>query len=318
MDYDFSYVIEKIRASPVVHEPFQHVHIEDLFLPEHFEAIRTSPEIASPPAASDAELIEHLAAVGYEVIHFPGALTDVAEYQRWHARKEYDDRFGGVCEGFGLVLRLGSIASPILRAVNDLILAEPFNRAIAEKFGVDFDACHFDGGIQKYLDGYEISPHPDVRKKASTFMVNINPSDASESMDHHTHYMRFRKERAYVEAFWKGNPDMERCWVPWDWAETVFQQTRNNSMVIFAPGDDTLHAVKSTYDHLVTQRTQLYGNLWLNESPVGGKLDWRDLDLRGAAQVAPAPVRKSLIARAVSKVKRSVLGSSMKVGTRNT
>ncbi len=159
MDYDFSYVIEKIRTSPVVHEPFQHVHIEDLFLPEHFEAIRTSPEIASPPAASDAELIEHLAAVGYEVIHFPGALTDVAEYQRWHARKEYDDRFGGVCEGFGLVLRLGSIASPILRAVNDLILSEPFNRAIAEKFGVDFDACHFDGGIQKYLDGYEISPH---------------------------------------------------------------------------------------------------------------------------------------------------------------
>ena len=44
-----------------------------------------------------------------------------------------------------------------------------------EKFGIEYQNCNIDGGIQKYLDGYELSPHPDIRLKAATFMVNINP-----------------------------------------------------------------------------------------------------------------------------------------------
>ena len=38
---------------------------------------------------------------------------------------------------------------------------------------------------------------------------------------------------------------------------------------MFKPSFDTLHAVKAKYNHLVFQRTQLYGNLWFNgESPI--------------------------------------------------
>ena len=89
-------------------------------------------------------------------------------------------------------------------------------------------------------------------------------------------------------------------------------------MVLFAPGDDTLHAVKSAYNHLLTQRTQLYGNLWWNESLVGGKLNWRDLDLQASAATAPPEARKSLVARAINKVRRSFLrSSSIEVGSRN-
>ena len=36
---------------------------------------------------------------------------------------------------------------------------------------------------------------------------------------------------------------------------------KNNSIVIFKPSVDTLHAVKMKYDHTKFQRTQLYGNL---------------------------------------------------------
>ena len=124
-------------------------------------------------------------------------------------------------------------------------------------------------GIQKYLDGYEISPHPDIRKKAATYMVNINPSNESESFNHHTHYLKLKPKYNYVKEFWKGNKDAERLWVPWDWCTTEFLQSKNNSIVIFSPSDETMHGVKADYEHLSTQRTQLYGNLWyLNKETV--------------------------------------------------
>jgi hypothetical protein len=73
--------------------------------------------------------------------------------------------------------------------------------------------------------------------------------------------------------------------VPWDWVETHKQQTKNNSIIIFSPADDTLHAVKASYDHLVTQRTQFYGNLWFRELNAKPGTGWRDLErLRGSGR----------------------------------
>lgn len=74
--------------------------------------------------------------------------------------------------------------------------------------------------------------------------------------------MRFRPEHDHVRRGWATDRTRDRGWVSWDWCETVWQQRDNNSMVIFAPADDTLHAVRASYDHLRTQRTQCYGNLW--------------------------------------------------------
>ncbi|MGD0731415.1 MAG: hypothetical protein ABR956_09120, partial [Terracidiphilus sp.] len=122
----------------------------------------------------------------------------------------------------------------------------------------------YDAGIQKYLDGYEISPHPDIRAKALTYMININPGTNSENREHHTNYLKFRDEFKYVQSYWEGHPNQDRCWVPWEWCDVVKVQRENNSMVIFSPDNTTLHAVKARYDHLSSQRTQLYGNLWYN------------------------------------------------------
>jgi hypothetical protein len=114
-------------------------------------------------------------------------------------------------------------------------------------------------------------------------MVNINPGHDSESLNFHTHYMRLTRSKSYVQQFWEGNPQFDRAWVPWNWAETVIRQERNNSIVLFAPSNDTLHGVKADYDHLQTQRTQLYGNIWYEQESVLGTVEWESLDVARAA-----------------------------------
>lgn len=125
-------------------------------------------------------------------------------------------------------------------------------------------------------------------------MVNINPSQTSESNDHHTHYLKFKKEREYVKKFWEGNPEIDRAWVPWDWMETAYQQTKNNSIVLFSPSNDTMHGVKANYNHLETQRTQLYGNLWYPENKTIGNLEWESLDLKNKADYKNDGLKQSI------------------------
>jgi hypothetical protein len=40
-----------------------------------------------------------------------------------------------------------------------------------------------------------------------------------------------------------------------------------------------VHGVKTDYNHLETQRTQLYGNICFKESPVTTRLEWEALNL---------------------------------------
>ena len=180
--------------------------------------------------------------------------------------------------------------------------------------------CISDGGIQKYLDGYEISPHPDTRKKAATFMVNINPSIESEENNHHTHYLKLKRSYAYVDEFWGGNENIDRAWVPWTWAETIKQQRKNNSIVLFSPSNDTLHGVKASYNHLETQRTQLYGNLWYKESKVDKALEWEQLDLSSQATSKRKINTKQKIAGTLPASVKTVLKKMIRkeiVGKRN-
>jgi hypothetical protein len=278
----FDYLIDRVQSADIATEPFHHIYIEDFFSDEDFAEIVSAPEVNLTPATSDEDLFEKLFGAGYKIINFPGSITDREKYLRWRkdgkrARATKDAR----TEGFGVTLRLMEPRTGILSELRDFIGSEAFNRVIADRFGIDYRAVSADNGIQKYLDGYEISPHPDIRKKAATFMVNINSGENSEARNHHTHYMRFKDRYQYLQDFWASNDDMDRCWVPWDWCETVTQQTANNSIVIFSPSHDTMHAVKAQYDHLPGQRTQLYGNLWFKE-PIAGlkKTTWQAMDLR--------------------------------------
>lgn len=308
----FDYLIDKIVAAPFETEPFTHIYISDFFSDEDFAELTAAPEIHLGEASSDQELFEKLFDAGYKIVPFPGCITDKNLYLKWHANKARHKKIHTACEGFGVTVRLCEIKTQAIKELNDFLASEKFNRALAGKFGFDFDNCNTDNGIQKYLDGYEISPHPDIRRKATTFMVNLNPHEDSESYDHHTHYLKMRPEREYVRTYWEDNPDVERCWVPWDWCETVKMQPKNNSIVLFSPSCNTMHGVKASYDHLSTQRTQLYGNLWHKANPELKLHEWEDFD--GRVSVAASPSMRKLVKNALPEsILKSLRGVKKKL-----
>lgn len=275
----FDYVLEKIATAVFRPDPFRHLYITDLFVREHFSEIVASPEVNIRAAQSDEDLISELHRMNFKEIEFAGTTTDIPTYLKWHKNPETEKNINrDTCDDFGVVFRLQHTnANSILTDVTALFKSTRLLEVLSKKFNIDLDEVNLDFGLQKYLDGYEISPHPDMRAKALTFMININPDKNSEALDFHTHYARFKPEWKYIQEYWARNPETDRCWVPWNWVETHKQQKENNSMIIFAPADDTLHAVKASYDHLVTQRTQLYGNLWYKEFIANPATDWRDL-----------------------------------------
>ncbi len=311
----FDYLLAKIEQAEFLDEPFRHLEIRDFFTDQDFASILEAPEIRIDGAADDRQLIEKLRALSYKPIEFPGTASSIGDYLAWRDDPGHLHTNIDTCEGFGLTLRLGQpSAGGIVEEVNAFFGSTEFRDCLVAKFGLDSDNVFPDVGLQKYLAGYEISPHPDVRAKALTYMINVNPDPDSEQRDYHTHYMRFTAERAYVEAYWRGNPQHDRCWVPWSWCETVKRQIHNNSIVIFAPSDDTLHAVKADYDHLPAQRTQFYGNLWYERIEKTGKPVWRDFEIRPTRETrARRTMRQTIIDHMpmkenVRRIKQRVMG----------
>jgi hypothetical protein len=284
----FDYVLERISAEPLRTTPFKHLYLEDVFSGADFAQIISASEVDIKSVRDDDQLFDGLHAAGYEIIKFPGCVADQAQYVSWHAHRGGNGHIHSTCEGFGVALRLKRPKSRIIAELSAFLASEAFVACLADKFDLPLTNTRFAGGLQKYLDGYEISPHPDIRAKALTFMVNINPHPNAGSHAHHTHYMSFRDERRYVQDYWRANPGIERCWVPWDWCETKFVQANNNSMVAFAPSDDTIHAIKATYDHFEGQRTQLYGNIFRRNAPKLSKLEWQDLRQLQSGEVSSA------------------------------
>ncbi|MEO1221322.1 MAG: hypothetical protein AAFY42_08225, partial [Pseudomonadota bacterium] len=225
----FDYLAKKISDASFETVPFRHVYLEDFFSAEDFAEIVAAQEIDLPPSDDDHALFDLLYDRGYKMVEFPGCITNRDDYIAWHGGKKTGQHVHTACEGFGVTLRLQSARTPILQELMTFLSSDLFNRTIAEKFSLDLGECNIDNGIQKYLDGYEISPHPDIRRKAATFMVNINPHDDAESLDHHTHYLRFKERYTQIEDYWEKHPEVDRCWVPWDWCEDVKTQPKNNS-----------------------------------------------------------------------------------------
>ena len=264
MSTRFEYLLQKVRVAECTEEPFKHIEILDFLSDSHFKKIIESPEIRLKPCTDSRELCDELLNTGYNPIKFPGCTTSIDDYLTWKNGKGGYENVD-TCEGFGIAFRLQRAESEIIREMMNFLSSDAFFQTLAARFDIKVDEVFQDTGIQKYLDGYEISPHPDIRRKALTFMVNINPYKESENLNIHTHYLQFKPEKKYVQEFWRYNKQYDRAWVPWNWCETVKQQTRNNSIVIFSPAHDTMHAVRAEYDHLITQRTQLYGNLWFGK-----------------------------------------------------
>ena len=281
----FHYLLDKISSAHFSHEPFDHLKILNFLSPEHFRAIVDDRQIRLDRVGSTEELLESLEQNGYESIYFPGCVVSKKEYLDWYYGSE-KKAYHATTEGFGMVYRLRHDRSELIEGLVQFFESEELKAVLVQKFGIT-RPVRIDAGIQKYLHGYEISPHPDIRHKALTWMLNINPGENADDADYHTHYMKLKNQWRFIAEFWRYNEEFERDWLPWDWCETVKKQRENNSIVFFSPSNDTLHAVKANYDHLKTQRTQLYGNLWY-ESQDLPKLEFQYFDI--AKHLRDAPV----------------------------
>lgn len=262
----YSYIIDKINSASFFDDPFKHIYIEDFLSQEHLELLTSFEQIQLPKRNSTEDLISHLQKIGYKQQMFPGCTTSIKDYLNWYNNKQSDAFHNKeIVEGFGMAWRLHKVKNQEVQNLIDFLNSDKFYKAITEKFSID-KSCRISTSIQKYLTGYEISPHPDVRRKALTYLVNINTSSSAETEDVHTHLCAFKDEYKKIYDYWKTHEEVDRCWVPWSWCNSKKQISKNNSLVMFSPDNDTLHAVKLNYNHLNYQRTQLYGNLFFNDA----------------------------------------------------
>ncbi|MFZ1389556.1 MAG: hypothetical protein WBP46_14280 [Thiolinea sp.] len=260
MTSEFDYVAEKIKNQPFVEEPFPHLLINDFLSVEHFETIIGDSQIHFKPLENQDTLFQHLMNEGYEIIeNFPGCIYDWEQYKENLIQKTHQIK-GKPVEGYGMALRLKNIKNQLIRELITFLNGATFKQALHEKFNIQQETTII-SAIQKYLTGYEISPHPDWQGKALTYLLNLN--NPHVEADIHTHLLKFKPEFEWIAKFWQLNPKISRCWVPWDYCETVIKTKANNSIVLFKPDSNpaTLHAVKLDYNHLNFQRTQIYGNL---------------------------------------------------------
>lgn len=274
----FNYLLEKIMDAPLQDKGFPVIYIEDWFNQDDFDMIINSKLINLPKYPNTEELINGLEKHFYKIEPFPGTIPEKQTYLDWYngAEIEGPEHAFGLIEGFGLVFRLDKCLDKKLRELLDFLASEYFVNSLKDKFNLYGNTLH-EVAIQKYLSGYEISPHPDVRKKLLTMMVNINPSDQLTNLDVHTHFMKFKERFKKIYDYWDKDQYTERNWVPWDWCETAFIQNKNNSITMFSPSNLSLHAVKMYYEHCKSQRTQIYANIWNIDSQINESLTWTDL-----------------------------------------
>ena len=257
----FSYLSDKIAKADFHSAPFKHILIEDFLLPEHLDAVLSDPQVHFEEVGSTPELTRRLYTEGYRIQDFPGCTSDIDEYL-WHHKNDSfpTGRKGTPIESYGITYRLHRHDKPLTAELVEYLNGEEFKKTLEEKFEIT-KKNRIITAIQKNLSHYEISPHPDIREKALTYLLNINKDSSVDELPIHTHLLKFKEEWEFIKEHWKTDFSQNTTWVPWEWCESVVNTNRNNSIVIFKPSVDTLHAVKMKYDHTRLQRTQLYGNL---------------------------------------------------------
>jgi hypothetical protein len=261
---NFEYLGKKIETADFRESPFKHLYIEDFLSDKHFDLVVRQRQINLPAQNDTKELIDTLAANGWQIQPFPGCTTSAEDYLRCYEKNEWPVDKKRL-EGFGIAFRLKRYEDDVVSQLVDYLNSTPFKSILERKFGVT-RPNRIETAIHKYLAGYEISPHPDIRSKCLTYLINLNTDRRADDLPIHTHLLKFKNEKRFIYEFWKYNKKWDTDWVPWEWCETEVEVRKNNSLVMFAPSWNTLHAVKLRYNHLPFQRTQLYGNLWYTDT----------------------------------------------------
>jgi len=258
---EFKYLEEKILDAPFLTDPCRHLEINNFFKPEHLDEILSDKQIHFEEVSDVSTLIRKLFEEEYTIQSFPGCCSDAMEYMDRLKKDQWpEENKGNPVSSYGITFRVAIYKSDFLRNLIQYLNGDSFHAALKKKFDIT-EKTEIITAVQKNLSKYEISPHPDVKRKCMTYLLNINKDDGVEEYDVHTHLLKFKKKYEYIYDYWNENSIFDRCWVPWEWCETVKTINKNNTIVIFPPTNRTLHAVKLDYPHTKFQRTQIYGNL---------------------------------------------------------
>jgi hypothetical protein len=280
---EFQYISEKILDAEFREAPFKHLLIEDFLTTEHLNIILKEPQIHFEETENIEDLMKKLHEKGWEIINFPGCVEHPSMVEKYIQNLKEDSfpyhRKGNPVESYGLTYRLKGTNNEFINKLVRYMKGSEFKSALQTKFEIT-KPTKIVTAIQKNLSHYEISPHPDIREKALTYLLNINKDSSVDDKPVHTHLLRFKDEWNFIKKYWERGSALtkNRCWVPWDWCETAVTTNKNNSFVLFSPSNDTLHAAKMKYDHNKFQRTQLYGNLMYSTGGVAKSMNYKHLE----------------------------------------
>lgn len=258
---DFIYILEKIKNSKIIEYPFPHLDIKNFLSKQHLQLIINEKQIHFEEKKTNDEIFKELINNGWKIQNFPGCILNWNEYKKYieNDKKYYSDV---PVENVGITFRLHNYKNNDVKKLIEFMNSNEFHTTLKKKFNIKAKT-NIISAIQKNLSGYEISPHPDIRQKCLTYLLNINNNKEIENLDCNTHLLEFKDNYKHIQKYWEKNKDEQRCWVPWEWCNTIKTMNENNSMVIFHPDNNppTLHAIRLNYNHLKYQRTQIYGNL---------------------------------------------------------
>lgn len=243
-----SYLLEKINNAPIIQYPFPHLWIENFLQPAHLELLLSNYQLHFPPVNGLAELHKTLITLDYKIQSFPGCASSIEDYLNGKPTNK-------TVEGWGLCYRLNKIHNELIQKLISFLNSKEWHQSIKNKFEIKAETTCF-SAIQKQLDKYEISPHPDVRSKAVTYLLSIN---SKEYTGQDTSLYIY--DDPHIPEFFGKHEHLNRCWIPWGYARLVKEVVNTNTLLMFPTSNYSLHAVKLDYNDLVSQRTQIYGNL---------------------------------------------------------
>lgn len=275
---EFNYIIERIKNAEVIEKPFPHLDIKNFLSKEDLQLIINEKQIHFEEKSTHDEVYKELVENGWNIQAFPGCTSNWDDYKKYIEEGEkYSSNVGDPVENIGMTFRLNSYKNEKIFNLIVFMNSDEFHKSLKEKFNIKEETTII-SAIQKNLTGYEISPHPDIRQKCLTYLLNINNNSEIENLDCNTHLLEFKDEYKYIGEYWEKNKDVNRCWVPWEWCNTIKKMSENNSMIIFYPDNNpaTLHAIRLNYNHLKYQRTQIYGNLMYVDPEIPKNANYKD------------------------------------------
>ena len=210
---DFNYLDIKIKEAKFQYSPFKHLIIEDFLSEEHFNNIIGDNQIHTTEFSNTKDMIYSLIENGYKIQQFPGCSTSVDEYLNALEKDIWpSERNGTPIESFGITFRLHKYKDNFVKELVNYLNSDKFHNTLKEKFELT-DPTNIITAYQKNLSKYEISPHPDTRRKALTYLLNINKDSTIDKEPVHTHLLKFKPEYEFVKEEWSSKIQYDRCWV---------------------------------------------------------------------------------------------------------